>query len=330
MKRLLIALTLLTTTLAPAQNNIPACQCPMPTGPANPNAVFVGYLPLYEGLDWTQVTPTLDFTKMTHLNLGFLNPPRCTPAPCTAHSDMNFSARNLTDAGLDAIVSAAHAHNVKVLASIGGGGGDQMILQFYNAGLSMQLVDSLDKFMQKHHIDGVDLDQESPSNMGQPLTDFVNALAAKFHPQGKLVTAAVAKYLQDSMQDSALRQFDFINVMVYADLQRSLAALNYYVNNKHIPKEKVVLGIGFFGTSTYGNEREADYNKILAAYPNAWQVDLVSGGALDNGRAYAYAGEDTVAKEVALGKQFGGIMVWHILSDAPAPHSLLNVIQKNF
>ena len=92
----------------------------------------------------------------------------------------------------------------------------QMILQFYNAGLSVPLVDSLDRYVSAHNLDGVDLDIEDPSNMGAPYGTFVNALIAKFHPEGKIVTAAVAQYLQSSMPDSALRQFDFINVMNYS------------------------------------------------------------------------------------------------------------------
>jgi hypothetical protein len=36
-----------------------------------------------------------------------------------------------------------------------------------------------------------------------------------------------------------------------------------------------------------------------------------------------------MAQETQLGKQYGGIMVWHLLGDAAAPHSLLKVIEKN-
>jgi len=36
-----------------------------------------------------------------------------------------------------------------------------------------------------------------------------------------------------------------------------------------------------------------------------------------------------MAKEVQLGKQYGGVMVWELMGDAPAPHSLLQVIHAN-
>src|SRR6478609_7790594 len=109
------------------------CQCQIPDGPPNPHPYLVGYLGVYKNADWTAVAKTLDFTKMTHLNLAFINPPICA-GPCTAQSDMTLGGnRSLTDEALTAIVEAAHAHGTKVLISIGGDGGDKNIMQFYNA-----------------------------------------------------------------------------------------------------------------------------------------------------------------------------------------------------
>ena len=82
---------------------------------------------------------SLDFNRMTHLNLAFVNPPLCAGS-CTVASDLTLAAnRSLTDDALKAIVGAAHANGTKVLISIGGAGGDRNIMQFYNAGLSAEL-----------------------------------------------------------------------------------------------------------------------------------------------------------------------------------------------
>jgi GH18 family chitinase len=217
---------------------------------------------------------------------------------------------------------------VKVILSIGGGGGDQRIIQFYNAGLSSELVNSLDKFVAAHGFDGIDLDIEDPSNMGAPFATFVNALMAKFHPEGKIVTAAVAKYLQGSMPDASLHQFDFINVMSYSSYDQAQNSLQFYSVDEKIARDKIVLGVPFFG-STADDSKEESYQNILAAYPNAWKVDLVGGGPLDDGQAFRYAGEATMARETWLGDQYGGVMLWSILGDAAAPHSLLTIIQDN-
>ena len=75
-----LALGVFSGTTALAQT---VCQCQIPDGPPNPHPYLVGYLGVYKNADWDAVAKTLDFTKMTHLNLAFINPPICA-GPCTA------------------------------------------------------------------------------------------------------------------------------------------------------------------------------------------------------------------------------------------------------
>src|SRR5262245_16424477 len=63
------------------------CPCAIPDGPPNPRPYLVGYLGVYKNLDWVAVAKTLDFNKMTHLNLAFINPPMCDGS-CTASSSL--------------------------------------------------------------------------------------------------------------------------------------------------------------------------------------------------------------------------------------------------
>jgi len=116
--------------------------------------------------------------------------------------------------------------------------------------------------------------------------------------------------------------------MSYSSYDEALSSLQYYYVNEKIARNKIVLGVPFFG-STADDSKEESYQAILAAYPNAWKVDLAGGGPLDDGQAFRYVGEATMARETLLGEQYGGVMLWSILADAPAPHSLLSVIQKN-
>lgn len=298
-----------------------------PASSAVSSPLLVGYFPCYKGVSFSGYANKLDFRKMTHLNLAFGNPPKCEGI-CNSRSNMDFSIPGQTDADITALVSAAHAAGVKVLLSIGGGGGDQMILQFYNAGLSEPLVASLDKYVKAHDLDGVDLDIEDPSNMGAPFAIFVKALVDRFRPRGRLVTAAVAKYLQDSMPDSALHQFDFINVMNYSSYDAAVTALQFYSVQKMVPKNKIVLGLPFFAQNS-DDSKEEDYGAVLAAYPNAWRVNMVGGGAFDDGQVFNYVGESTMTQEILLAKEYGGVMIWQLLGDAPEPHSLLHLIQSN-
>jgi chitinase len=315
-----LAVLALTAALAPAQQNrAPLCACEIPNGPPNAHPYLIGYLGVYAPKDWVAYAKTMDFNKMTHLDLAFINPPDCG-GPCTAQSSMTFGANPaFTDEALKIIVDNAHAHGTKVLASLGGDGGDKRYMQFYNAGLSTEIVAALDVYLKQHNLDGVDVDIEQPTQMGVPYTQFVKALVAKLKPEGKLVTAAVAQYIQAGVQDEVLPMFDIVNVMIYGDYNRSVSDMAYWVNSKHVPKEKLTLGIGFH-----------NYTAILAAYPNAWAVDTVGGGTYRDGRVMNYQGEASVAKLTQLSAQYGGAMIWELSQDDPSnPHSLLKVMQKN-
>ena len=163
--------------------------------------------------------------------------------------------------------------------------------------------------------------------MGAPYADFIAKLITTMHADGKVVSCATAKYIQASMPEATLLSFDYISLMVYSNLKDAQDALNFFVNVKHVPAAKVVLGVGFYGEAR--NDVDADYAAILSTYPNAYRVDTVGGGPLKDGAVLNYIGEDTMAREAKLGSQYGGIMVWQLLGDAPAPHSLLDVIRAN-
>jgi len=317
---LLVIALAIPSAAAHAQARPAPCACEIPNGPPNPNPYLIGYLGVYAQKDWAAYAKTMDFNKMTHLDLAFINPPACEASGCTAKSDMTFGANaTFTPEALKAIVDAAHAHGTKVLASLGGAGGDKRYMQFYNAGLSVQIVDALDIYLKKNNLDGVDVDIEEPTQMGVPYTQFVKALVAKLKPEGKLVTAAVAQYIQAGVQDEVLPLLDIVNVMIYSDYNRSVTDMAWWVNSKHVPKEKLTLGIGFHG-----------YTALLAAYPNAWAVDSVGGGTYRNGATVTYQGENTVGRLTQLGAQYGGSMIWELSQDGPSnPHSLLKAMQIN-
>jgi len=316
-----VALVLAASTFAVAGAQGQAASLPVPF------PRLVGYLSAPRGSSLGDSIKTLDLSRLTDLNLAFGDPPKCDGI-CTAQSDTTFSVKGQTDADVDAVITRAHRAGVRVNLSIGGGGGDQMIIQFYNAGLSAALVASLNRYVRAHNFDGVDVDIEDPSNMGAPYATFVSLLTLTMHAEGKTVTGAVAKYLQASIPSSALHQFDFINVMNYSTYANAVASLQFYAQEENIPRNKIVLGVPFFASNA-DDSKEEDYNTILAAYPNAGKVNLVGGGALDDGQSFYYVGEDTMARETQLGKQYGGIMIWQLLGDAPPPRSLLNVIEKN-
>lgn len=270
----------------------------------------VAYLPNYSGsyADWAT---KIDFTKMTHLNLAF--------ASATGTNDWDMGA---PDDQVKALVDAAHKAGTKVLASLGGGGGDQTVIARYKDPANIPaLASNLDAFVAAHDLDGADVDIEDGNNLGANYSQFVSATAAKLQPEGKLVTAAVAQYLQDSMEDGTLHLFDFVNVMVYSSYADSVTAMTYYAGTKAVPKAKITLGAGFFGSDSSGTEYA--YADILKADANAWNADQ----AQVNGNTVSYTGMASMKKLAEYSKGFGGIMFWELSEDVTDAHSLYKVIQ---
>jgi GH18 family chitinase len=279
------------------------------SGGTTPGTRVVAYLPNYSG-SYATWARTINFAKMTHLNLAF----------ATANGGNGWDM-GASDSDVAALVNAAHAAGVRVLASLGGGGGDQTVIaQFENAGNVPALVSNLDSFVASHDFDGVDVDIEDPSHLGADYTTFVDAVVAKLRPEGKLVTAAVAQYLQDSMQDATLHTFDFVNVMIYSSYSDSVSAMTYYENTKSVPPALITLGAGFFGSDSSGNEYA--YSQILAADPNAWSYDQTN----VNGQTVSYTGMASMKKLADYSKGFGGIMFWELSEDTTDSHSLYKVI----
>lgn len=271
----------------------------------------VAYLPNYSGsyADWAG---KIDFTKMTHLNLAF--------ASATSTNDWDMGA---PDDQVKALVDAAHAAGVKVLASLGGGGGDQTVIARYKDQTQIpDLASKLDAFVAAHNFDGADVDIEDGSNLGANYSLFISAIVGKLRPEGKLITAAVAQYLQDNMADDTLHQFDFVNVMVYSNYADSVTAMTYYSGTKSVPNTQIVLGAGFFGSDSSGNEYA--YSAILNADPNAWNADQ----AQVNGVTVNYTGMASMKKLADYSKGFGGIMFWELSEDVTDSHSLYKVIQS--
>jgi len=280
------------------------------SGPPVPRVRIVAYLPNWSGSygDWAR---RIDFAKMTHLNLAFATP--------DGNNDWSMGA---DDDDVRALVAAAHAAGTQVLASLGGGGGDQRVIARYrDAGNIGPLVDKLAGFVSRLGLDGVDIDIEDPNNMGQNYSRFVDATVDALRPDGKLVTAAVAQYLQDSMADETLHTYDFVNVMVYTNYDDSVDQLRFYTEEKHVPADEVTLGAAFFGTDNNGGYY--GYSDILRADGEAWTRDQASIG----GRTVHYTGVESMKRLAEYSKGFGGIMFWELSLDVEGTHSLYRAIQ---
>jgi chitinase len=289
-----------------------------------PTTRVVGYIP-----DWaesfSQWATTLDFSQITHINVAFANPV----------GDSHAIDIGQEDADLAALVAAAHQHGVKVLASVGGISASPDFAPHYAPGSVDAFVQGHVDFMTKHQLDGIDVDVEYPEGMGANYGAFIQKLEAALGPD-KLLTAAVAQWVQDGMPDDALGRFDFINVMSYdqcggwtdacphSSYQGALDDLDYYANVKQVPKDRIVLGVPFYGYC-WGASCPDDYvlyKDILIANDSAWQSDTFQA----DGATWWYNGDATLQQKAELSKAYGGVMIWELSGDASGERSLLKVL----
>ena len=96
---------------------------------------------------------------------------------------------------LTPFIKAAHAHNVKILYSIGGGSYQGQYHALLKEGKRQELIKNLVLKVTQHNVDGIDVDLESGYAFGAE-TDpnygiFIKELAQALKSKNKLITAAL-------------------------------------------------------------------------------------------------------------------------------------------
>lgn len=290
---------------------------------------IVAYVPNWIDLD--AFAKTIDYSKVTHLNIAFENPRDDT-------GDLSFDPRN------DALISAAHRHGVKVLVSIGGGSASEnsklrrryfgLITPKQRAAFVAHLAD----YVERHRFDGLDVDLEGPA-INADYGAFIAALADALQPTGRLLTSALSKgYGGARVPDAALGRFDFVNIMAYdstgpwdpqtpgqhSSLELARDSVDYWLK-RGLPKERAVLGVPFYGYGFGEAFRKQDYSyrEIIAAYPGAENAD-------ETARTIWYNGLPTIRAKsrLVVEKQLGGVMIWPLDYDAQGEKSLLTAIHE--
>jgi chitinase len=293
----------------------------VPTPPAHAQRV-VGYL--RTGSDFAAWAARLPASGLTHINLAFANP-----------RNGNGPGVGGNEAQLDALVTAAHAANVSVLISIGGGGsGSNTVGDLLAPATVDDLVVGLRKYVADHQLDGVDVDIEGDPALTDNYGPFVQKLRTAMHDDHKLITAALATWFLDGIATDTLSAFDFINVMSYdhcgpwtdaceqATYDAALMDLAAFAARDQA-KERLVLGVPFYAYCWGTCDQEAlTFGDIVAQYPSFIDKDWID----QDGRQLSYNGTATMAKKKKLATDYGGVMIWELDQDASGEHSLLKLL----
>ncbi|MCX6182580.1 MAG: glycosyl hydrolase family 18 protein [Bacteroidetes bacterium] len=274
----------------------------------------VGYL--YNWGNFVSNANSVDYAKVTHINIAFLNPD---------------NSGNIGDtANLRTVINIIHNHNVKALVSFGGEGSPDSWATVMAADQRPNFIPKIISLINKFNLDGVDIDLEGSAVDGN-YNDFIVDLKAQM-PQGKLLTAAIASYNYD-IYDATLSKFDFVNVMSYdycgtwsepcqhSSIESAKSDIYHWHNERKLPLEKVILGLPSYGYSWEAGKinKQFTYKTIVNAYPRASTQDSIH---TNSGGIIYHNSIPTIKQKTAYAMlNAGGIMWWALPYDYPTSDS---------
>lgn len=285
----------------------------------------IGYVPNWG--NWPGIASSLQWDKLTHVHIAFYNPPSTASSVITGN------------AGLTSFVSSAQTNNVKVLASLGGANGDANVWNFWTSTAANRttFVNNIVSFTTAYNLDGIDVDMEG-GTVNANYQAFVVELGTALHGAGKLMSCAIAPWFGNNITPTALAQYDYIGLMSYdatgswapcspgqhAPFSVVLSDIAYW-SNKGVPKDKMVIGVPFYGYYFGSAVGSVTYNGIVGGRPGAEMLDMVANTATS---AIYYNGIPTIKLKTryALDGNYGGIMIWELSQDIAGPKSLLTAI----
>jgi hypothetical protein len=277
---------------------------------------IVAYLPNYRN------APTDEQLKrLTHLVLFSITP----GDGGTVSLPSGGWARNVSD-----VVNNAHAKNVKVIIALGGWGKTGSFVESVQAANRQTFVNNIVAMVNANNFDGVDIDWEYPTSP-QEVSDFEGfmvALKAALGPNKRLSFAIGAQYEPSKYTVATYTAMDALHLMTYdmsgsgghSNETKAKQILDNWINSGKIAKEKVFLGVPF-----YGRTPETTYSDIIK------DNQAVLSQQNQSGTIY-YDGIPTIKSKTryAYEQGAGGIMIWELGQDVAvtSPYSLLNAIYE--
>jgi VCBS repeat-containing protein len=289
------------------------------TAEAEPSKRIVGYFPWWESGD----IDFIDYSKVTDIIYFHIWPNSDGSLDTT---DINYNINNL-----HTIRDRAHAAGVNVLISAGGWGvSDGFPAMAADPTSRANFVTNIENFLTTHDLDGIDIDWEpidteiKKDNFALLLSD----LAASLQPDGKLVTVAVNAERVE-LRASTANSLSWANIMAYdmnwnnaehSTFIDAIAALDRYESNG-IPKEKLVLGVPFYGRSS-GWSSDMKYEDIVSSCAPTPDQNYCNG--------HYFNGIDLVQQKAqyVLDGGYSGVMIWNLGQDTYDQTSLLNAINE--
>jgi chitinase len=290
---------------------------------------IVAYMPSYR--DPAAIADS-KYKMITHLLFAFLN--------VNPSGDGSVIALTTTEANrFNTAKTKAQANNVKFGISVMG---DESVFATIAASTTARtnFVNNVVNFAKTNGLDGIDIDWEYPRTVGgSPNTNFTALMAqlsAALHSEGKFLSAAItpavyASTNKDAIEEAVYQHVDFFNIMQYdggvgydpadnlnhATYKMSVNSLNTWLDTKHMPKDKAIVGIPLYGKSSAGASK--GYMDIEASGANVYLNVATVGGV-----SYGYNGIELIWQKAQLAKErANGIMFWEFSFDSNSANSLI-------
>jgi chitinase len=296
---------------------------------------------------WREDVLPVDSIKWNYLT-------RVIYAFATPNSDGTISTGELQH--MHKLADSAHAHGVEVFVSIGGADGSENFPVIgTNTKLRAKFIREVRQYLFQNCLDGVDIDWEywsgSESNTVVPaesnaLVDILKELKSALTPFGLQISVDLggSDYWGKDYYDEVAQYADHLMVMSYdftgtwsdpgqhssfedavgSGSSSESTGLAYYANYRHWPKEKLLLGVPFYGKNfDIGGGEYVSYSDILSENPDAFKYDQI-------GNTY-YNGIPTMVRKTQYVQDngFSGIMIWEITQDSKVDSvSLLSSIHR--
>lgn len=270
---------------------------------------IVGYYAYYENANRIQ------WDKITDLNYAFGRPE-------------NNGSITLQGTALQGIVTTAAANNVDVYIALGGANQSYGFNEIVKTQAGMDaFATSINNMINQYGLAGVDLDWEFPeAHQAAGMLQMIKTIRAKIGNNKKISIAATPLSFNAAGTPSEIEPYvDYFNIMSYDDsdaanhasMEFAKAGIEYWsnkVSGKGIPREKLVLGVPFYGKGEWG---DIFYRDIPDAYAD-----------VDTYGTYGFNGRVTIREKADLTLEEGlnGIMIWEICQDKLDQYSLLTVI----
>jgi chitinase len=283
-----------------------------PGGDIPVNFQIIGYLPEYRKLEqsWGNCLTDLIFFSLEPLPDGKLDTSRLKPDVMKSMLDVK------------------ERYGTRIHLSLGGfKRSENFAPMATNAKTRQAFVKNLTAFCVQNQFDGVDFDWEFPSGVAESSSYFalLKETRAALNPLGMLVS--VALYPFPDLNVAPYTVADRIHIMSYdrgarhSTLEQAVKDVDFFVAGG-IPRDKIILGVPFYGRTIRGPSNSFAYFEIVEKYYPLPETNEVG--------AIFFNGRDLIQQKTCYAKEsdLGGVMIWELGQDSFSSFSLLRALYR--